>query len=194
MQLGRDLISLYKLLCADIAISAQRFNIKLHKTLEESKNIDTEIVISDAPSNVSEALQGCISMNARLPEIQDITSHEQICQAAIAANITKTRAGIYWDQLSSNYCFLSDHATIQSLTPNPWKKCTTEDTILGKNMVKILDPSSASMTKIWDPTGTLSTATHKTNSKSNWQLHLRLVHGKESSVKDPGKRLPKSSI
>jgi hypothetical protein len=90
-RLCRDLTSLYIL---RDAISAQRFNIKLNKTLEESKNIDTEIVISDAPSHVSEALQVCTSMNARLPEIQDMTSREQICQAAIAANITKIRAGI----------------------------------------------------------------------------------------------------
>ncbi len=60
-------------------------------------------------------------MNARLPEIRDMTSREQIRQAAIAANITKIRAGIYWDQLSSNFRFESDHVTIQSLTPNPWK-------------------------------------------------------------------------
>jgi hypothetical protein len=120
-RLCRDLTSLYKLRCADIAISAQRFNIKLNQTLEESKNIDTEIVISDETSHVSEALQVFTSMNARLPEIRDMTSREQIRQAAIAANITKIRAGIYWDQLSSNFCFESDHATIQSLNPNPWK-------------------------------------------------------------------------
>jgi hypothetical protein len=96
-RLCRELTSLYKLRCADIAISAQRFNIKLNQTLEESKNLDTEIVISDAPSHVSEALQVCTAMNARLPEIRDMTSREQIRQAAIAANITKIRAGIYWD-------------------------------------------------------------------------------------------------
>ena len=120
-RLCRDLTSLYKLRCADIAISAQRFNIKLNKTLEESEETDTEIVISDKESHVSDALQVCTSMNARLPEIRDMTSREQIRQAAIAANITKIRAGIYWDQLSSNFRFESDHVTIQSLDPNPWK-------------------------------------------------------------------------
>ncbi len=44
-RLCRDLTSLYKLWCADIAISAQRFNIKLNQTLEESVALREPVAI-----------------------------------------------------------------------------------------------------------------------------------------------------
>jgi hypothetical protein len=59
-----------------------------------------------------------------------------------------------------------------------------ELTTLGKSMVKIFDTSTGLTMVACPANGLSSTVTLKTNSKSNWQTHLRLVHNKGLSVKD----------
>ena len=65
-----------------------------------------------------------------------------------------------------------------------------ELTTPGKSMVKTLDTSTGLMMVACPANGLSSTATHKTNSESNWQTHLRLDPGKRSSVRDQRQQMP----
>ena len=105
-QTTRDFTTLYHTLCRSINNYVTPFDVAPKK---QPGNQPDEIVFSPVKYLIKEGKQVCKNMGAKLPEIRDDPSSNTIRFAAIAKNITKFPAGVYFDSNTKTFRYESDH-------------------------------------------------------------------------------------
>ena len=106
----RDYTTLYHTFCRQIGKYSTPFDTEpsIDTTTKSPTNKAFEIVFSPVKYQIKEGQQVCKNMGARLPEIRDRETYNDIRFAAMKKRVTKIRAGVYYDISTSAYRYYSD--------------------------------------------------------------------------------------
>ena len=109
-QATRDFTTLYHTFCQTVGKHITPFDSKASNTTSNNEPVPThEIVFSPVTYHVKEGKQVCKNMGARMPEIRDRDSYNDIRFAAIKKRIKKIRAGVYSEEDTSTYLYYSNN-------------------------------------------------------------------------------------
>ena len=106
----RDYTTLYHTFCRQIGKHSTPFDkeLSIDTTTKPPTNKTFDIVFSPVKYQMKEGQQVCRNMGARLPEIRDRETYNDIRFAAMKKRVTKIRAGVYYDTSTLAYRYYSD--------------------------------------------------------------------------------------
>ena len=104
----KDFTTLYHTFCNKVGNHITPFDAPVSSSKDDEQTKTDEIVFSPVKYLLKEGLQVCKSMGARLPEIRDRDSYNELRFIAIRKSIKKFRAGIYYDTGTKTFRYYSD--------------------------------------------------------------------------------------
>ncbi len=93
----KDFTTLYHTFCSKVGNHITPFDKQIPSLQDDEQPKTEELVFSPVKYFLKEGLQVCRSMGARLPEIRNRDSYNEIRFTAIKKAIKKFRAGVYYD-------------------------------------------------------------------------------------------------
>jgi hypothetical protein len=108
-QTATDLTTLYSSFCQGVHNDLKRAAInRLNKEAGTVAEPKFETLITPLKYQLKEAERACASMNARQPEIRTFEDHKRIQEKALAYKVDYVKAGIWFDQTTTMFKFLSN--------------------------------------------------------------------------------------
>ena len=106
----RDYTTLYHTFCRKIGKYSTPFDkqLSIDTTTKPPTNRTFDLIFSPVKYPIKEGYQVCRNMGAKLPEIRDRDTYNDIRFAAMKKGVTKIRAGIYYDTSTLTYRYYSD--------------------------------------------------------------------------------------
>jgi hypothetical protein len=104
----KDFTTLYHTFCSKVGNHITPFDKQIPSLQDDEQPKTEELVFSPVKYFLKEGLQVCRSMGARLPEIRNRDSYNEIRFTAIKKAIKKFRAGVYYDTGTTTFRYYSD--------------------------------------------------------------------------------------